>query len=70
MGMDTPEFMNTIETNAKDILALDKKLKVLRAEIEAKLQNADADHLSYLMNEVNEAIGAIKPVVNLASEEV
>ena len=69
MSTDTQELVDNIDTNSDDILSLDKKLKQLRTEIEEKLQSSEADHLSYLMNEVNQAISAIKPIVNLASEE-
>lgn len=61
--MDRDTDSNTRE----NIVSLDQQLKKLREEIEAKLHLAEGDDFACLINEVDQAIKAINPVVTLAA---
>lgn len=64
--MDIIVTENT-DVNAREhILELDRKLKGLRAEIDAKLQVTEEDHLIHLLQEIEQAINTLTPVVTLA----
>jgi hypothetical protein len=61
MDMDTGGNMR------ENIVGLEQQLKKLREEIEAKLHLAEGEDFADLINEVDQAIKAINPVVALAS---
>lgn len=59
--------MDTEASTRENIVGLDQQLKKLREEIEAKLHLAEGEDFARLINDVDEAIKAINPVVALAS---
>lgn len=70
MKIGMPFFLNEIDTDTrKKILELDHKLKTLRAEVELKLNEAEESHLPHLMQDIEQAIRAITPVVTLVVDE-
>lgn len=61
--------MDIEASTRKNIIGLDQQLKTLREEITAKLQLAEGDNFVRLINEVDEALKAISPVVALAASD-
>ncbi|EHL29953.1 hypothetical protein [Legionella drancourtii] len=59
--------MDTGANTRENIVGLEQQLKKLCQEIEAKLHLAEGDDFAHLINEVEQAINAINPVVALAS---
>ncbi len=61
-------LLNEIDTTAHEkILKLDKRLKDLQAEIALTQHEAGNEHLSHLLQDIEQALKAIMPVVTVVN---